>query len=92
MCEFVRAELLKITVVKRKRDGMLEEILNIDICWQGFYISYTFEQTSGESVRRVRHIANLDLLGSTSDHASTGEERAAPTPNGSSISEASYGG
>ncbi len=28
---FRRAELLEITVVKRKRDGMLEEILNIDI-------------------------------------------------------------
>jgi hypothetical protein len=40
-------ELLEITVVnvKRKRDGMLEGILNIDICGQGFYISYTFGPT-----------------------------------------------
>jgi hypothetical protein len=29
---FRRAELLEITDAKRERDGMLEEILNIDIC------------------------------------------------------------
>jgi hypothetical protein len=40
-------ELLKITAVnvKRKRDGMLEGILNIDIYGQDFYISYTFGPT-----------------------------------------------
>jgi hypothetical protein len=92
MCQFKSKLTFDIQRLLKKRDGMLEEILNIDVCGQGFYIPYSFERTSGESVLRVRHTANLDLLGSTSDHASTGEERAAPTPNGSSISEASYGG
>ena len=41
---------MEITVVKRKRDGMLEGILNIDTCGQGFYISYTENNREIEDV------------------------------------------